>query len=31
MLMDQSSLFPTNSYNSTSYGVDVLFRPQLVA
>jgi len=26
-----SSLFPTNSYNSTSYGVDVMFRPQLVA
>jgi Domain of unknown function (DUF4082)/Bacterial Ig domain/Cadherin-like domain len=26
-----SSLFPTNSFNSTSYGVDVLFRPQLVA
>jgi VCBS repeat-containing protein len=25
------SLFPSNSYNSTSYGVDVLFRPQLVA
>ena len=25
------SLFPTNSFNSTSYGVDVLFRPQLVA
>ncbi|WP_213287208.1 DUF4082 domain-containing protein [Bradyrhizobium sp. sGM-13] len=25
------ALFPTNSYNSTSYGVDVLFRPQLVA
>ena len=24
-----SSLFPTNSFNSTSYGVDVLFRPQL--
>lgn len=24
-----SSLFPTNSYNSTSYGVDVLFRAQL--
>ena len=24
-------LFPTNSFNSTSYGVDVLFRPQLVA
>jgi len=23
------SLFPTNSFNSTSYGVDVLFRPQL--
>ena len=26
-----SSLFPSSSYNSTSYGVDVLFRPQLVA
>jgi hypothetical protein len=26
-----SSLFPTSSYNSTSYGVDVMFRPQLVA
>ena len=26
-----SSLFPASSYNSTSYGVDVLFRPQLVA
>lgn len=26
-----SSLFPTNNYNSTSYGVDVLFRAQLVA
>ncbi|WP_225703695.1 DUF4082 domain-containing protein [Bradyrhizobium cenepequi] len=25
------SLFPTNTYNSTSYGVDVLFRPQLAA
>ncbi|MCA6117922.1 DUF4082 domain-containing protein [Bradyrhizobium sp. WSM 1738] len=25
------ALFPTNTYNSTSYGVDVLFRPQLVA
>ena len=25
------SLFPTNSFNATSYGVDVLFRPQLVA
>ena len=23
------SLFPTNSFNSSSYGVDVLFRPQL--
>ena len=23
------SLFPTNSFNATSYGVDVLFRPQL--
>ncbi|WP_312016486.1 DUF4082 domain-containing protein [Bradyrhizobium liaoningense] len=26
-----NSLFPTNTYNSTSYGVDVLFRPQLTA
>ena len=26
-----SSLFPTNTFNATSYGVDVLFRPQLVA
>jgi hypothetical protein len=26
-----SSLFPTNSFNSTSYGVDVLFKPQLAA
>jgi hypothetical protein len=25
------SLFPTNSYNSTSYGVDVLFKAQLAA
>lgn len=25
------SLFPTNTYNSTSYAVDVLFRPQLAA
>ena len=25
------ALFPTSSYNATSYGVDVLFRPQLVA
>jgi VCBS repeat-containing protein len=25
------SLFPTSSFNSTSYGVDVLFRPQLAA
>lgn len=24
-----SSLFPTNSYNATSYGVDVLFRAQI--
>lgn len=24
-----NSLFPSNTYNSTSYGVDVLFRPQL--
>jgi hypothetical protein len=23
------SLFPTNSFNSTSYGVDVVFKPQL--
>ena len=27
----ESSLFPTNSFNATSYGVDVLFKPQLVA
>jgi hypothetical protein len=26
-----SGLFPTNSFNSTSYGVDVLFKPQLAA
>ncbi len=26
-----SSLFPASSYNSTGYGVDVLFRPQLAA
>jgi hypothetical protein len=26
-----SNLFPTNSYNSNSYGVDVLFRAQLAA
>lgn len=26
-----TSLFPTNSFNSTNYGVDVLFRPQLAA
>jgi hypothetical protein len=26
-----SSLFPTSTFNSTSYGVDVLFRPQLAA
>jgi hypothetical protein len=26
-----NSLFPTSSYNSTSYGVDVLFRAQLAA
>lgn len=26
-----TSLFPSNTYNSTSYGVDVLFRPQLAA
>lgn len=25
------SLFPTNSFNSTSYGVDVVFKPQLAA
>ncbi|MFB6452994.1 DUF4082 domain-containing protein [Bradyrhizobium tunisiense] len=25
------NLFPTNTYNSTSYGVDVVFRPQLAA
>jgi hypothetical protein len=25
------SLFPGNTYNSTSYGVDVVFRPQLAA
>ncbi|WP_456638994.1 DUF4082 domain-containing protein [Bradyrhizobium sp. USDA 10063] len=25
------SLFPTDSYSATSYGVDVLFRPQLAA
>jgi Domain of unknown function (DUF4082)/Cadherin-like domain/Bacterial Ig domain len=25
------SLFPTSSFNSTSYGVDVLFKPQLAA
>ncbi|WP_247429529.1 DUF4082 domain-containing protein [Bradyrhizobium sp. 139] len=25
------SLFPTNSFNATSYAVDVLFRPQLAA
>ena len=25
------ALFPTSNFNSTSYGVDVLFRPQLVA
>jgi VCBS repeat-containing protein len=25
------SLFPTSSFNSTSYGVDVLFRPQLTS
>ena len=25
-----SSLFPTSAYNATSYGVDVLFKPQLV-
>jgi hypothetical protein len=25
------SLFPTNSFNSTSYGVDVVFKPQLVS
>jgi hypothetical protein len=26
-----TSLFPTNSFNSTSYGVDVLFKAQLAA
>jgi hypothetical protein len=26
-----SSLFPTNSFNATSYGVDVVFKPQLAA
>jgi hypothetical protein len=26
-----SSLFPTNSFGSTSYGVDVVFKPQLAA
>jgi hypothetical protein len=26
-----SSLFPTNTYNASSYGVDVLFRAQLAA
>jgi hypothetical protein len=26
-----SSLFPTNTYNATSYGVDVLFKAQLAA
>lgn len=26
-----NSLFPSNTYNSSSYGVDVLFRPQLIA
>jgi len=26
-----AGLFPTSSFNSTSYGVDVLFRPQLAA
>jgi Domain of unknown function (DUF4082)/Cadherin-like domain/Bacterial Ig domain len=26
-----TSLFPTGSFNATNYGVDVLFRPQLVA
>jgi len=26
-----NSLFPSGSYNSTNYGVDVLFRPQLAA
>ncbi|QQO18220.1 DUF4082 domain-containing protein [Bradyrhizobium diazoefficiens] len=25
------SLFPTNTFNATSYGVDVVFRPQLAA
>lgn len=26
-----NSLFPTNNWNSTSYGVDVVFRPQIAA
>lgn len=26
-----TSLFPTNSFNATNYGVDVLFKPQLAA
>jgi hypothetical protein len=26
-----TSLFPTSSFNSTSYGVDILFKPQLVS
>jgi hypothetical protein len=26
-----TSLFPTNSFNSSSYGVDVVFKPQLAA
>ena len=28
---DSASLFPTNSYNSKSYGVDVLFKARLAA
>ena len=26
-----ASLFPSNTYNSNSYGVDVLFKPQLAS
>ena len=26
-----ASLFPTNTFNATSYGVDVLFKPQLAS
>ena len=26
-----SSLFPTDSFNAASYGVDVLFKPQLAS